>query len=82
MTGMRIGVDVGGTFTDAVLIEDDAVWTAKSPTTPNFADGVIAACELASSRDAAPFRVRDFLPADGRRHVGAELGFADTCELA
>lgn len=47
---MRIGVDVGGTFTDAVLIDGDAVWTAKSPTTPNFADGVIAAVELAAHR--------------------------------
>jgi N-methylhydantoinase A len=47
---MRIGVDVGGTFTDAVLIDDAQLWTAKAPTTANFADGVLAACELAAER--------------------------------
>jgi N-methylhydantoinase A len=32
---MRLGVDVGGTFTDAVLLSDDgAVYTAKVPSTP------------------------------------------------
>ena len=50
MASLRIGVDVGGTFTDAVVIDGDAVWTAKSPTTPDFADGVIAACALAAAR--------------------------------
>ena len=38
----RIGIDVGGTFTDVVLIEEDGrVHTAKVPTTP--ADRVIGA---------------------------------------
>lgn len=31
---MLLGVDVGGTFTDAVLLDDGAVHTAKVPTTP------------------------------------------------
>jgi len=31
---MLLGVDVGGTFTDAVLIDDGVVHTAKVPTTP------------------------------------------------
>ena len=31
---MLLGVDVGGTFTDAVLIDDGTVHTAKLPTTP------------------------------------------------
>ncbi|TFL10215.1 hydantoinase/oxoprolinase family protein [Pusillimonas caeni] len=32
----RIGIDVGGTFTDVVLIDDESgdVWSAKVPTTP------------------------------------------------
>lgn len=40
----RIGIDVGGTNTDAVLIEDGAVAAAvKTPTTPDPTDGVVAA---------------------------------------
>src|SRR4051794_38125087 len=31
---MLLGVDVGGTFTDAVLLDGGAVYTAKVPTTP------------------------------------------------
>src|SRR5258707_14951367 len=32
----RIGIDVGGTFTDVVLLDDadGRVWTGKVPTTP------------------------------------------------
>ena len=42
---MRLAIDIGGTFTDAVAITDDGrVFTAKSSTTPsNLADGVINA---------------------------------------
>ena len=41
---MHIGVDVGGTNTDAALIEGDAVLAQiKSPTTEDVASGVIAA---------------------------------------
>jgi N-methylhydantoinase A len=36
---MLLGVDVGGTFTDAVLLDDGAVHTAKSPTTPGDESG-------------------------------------------
>ena len=32
---MLLGVDVGGTFTDAVLVADGVVHTAKAPTTPD-----------------------------------------------
>jgi len=31
---MLLGVDVGGTFTDAVLAFDGRIVTAKAPTTP------------------------------------------------
>jgi N-methylhydantoinase A len=41
---MLLGVDVGGTFTDAVLLDDGAVHTAKVPTTPGSEfEGVMAA---------------------------------------
>jgi N-methylhydantoinase A len=43
-----VGVDVGGTFTDAALIVRDRLYTAKVPTTPDDqSKGVIAAIELA-----------------------------------
>lgn len=41
---MLLGVDVGGTFTDAVLVDGDRVHTAKAPTTPDDQSrGVVAA---------------------------------------
>jgi N-methylhydantoinase A len=58
---MLIGVDVGGTFTDAVLAYDGRVITAKAPTTPeDQSEGVLAAIEAAleqaggSADDKAP----------------------------
>ena len=50
MSGLCVGIDVGGTFTDAVLTDGTKVWTAKAPTTPNIGDGVLAACALAARR--------------------------------
>src|SRR6478609_9116371 len=45
---MLLGVDVGGTFTDAVLAFDGRVVTAKAPTTPDDqSEGVIAAVNAA-----------------------------------
>ena len=32
---MLLGVDVGGTFTDAALLDGDRLVTAKTPTTPD-----------------------------------------------
>ena len=44
-----IGIDVGGTFTDAVLTDGRSIWRAKSPTTPDdLSAGVLAACSLAA----------------------------------
>src|SRR6187401_3154959 len=48
---MLLGVDVGGTFTDAVLIAEGAVVTAKAPTTPrDQSEGVLAAVRAALDR--------------------------------
>ena len=45
---MLLGVDVGGTFTDAVLVAGGLVHTAKAPTTPDDQSrGVMAAVERA-----------------------------------
>ena len=52
---MILGVDVGGTFTDAVLVSADGVTTGKAPTTPDDQSlGVMAAVEEALSRADAP----------------------------
>ncbi|MEX2194448.1 MAG: hydantoinase/oxoprolinase family protein [Thermoleophilaceae bacterium] len=48
---MLLGVDVGGTFTDAVLLGPDGLVTAKAPSTPEDQSlGVIAAVEAALER--------------------------------
>jgi N-methylhydantoinase A len=42
----RVAVDIGGTFTDLVAVDDGALALEKASTTPsNFADGVIDALE-------------------------------------
>jgi N-methylhydantoinase A len=51
---MLLGVDVGGTFTDAALLAGDRVTTAKAPTTPDDqSQAVIEAVELALERAGA-----------------------------
>lgn len=48
MTGTRLGVDVGGTFTDLVALDGDALRTAKVPSTPrDQSEGVMAALAAA-----------------------------------
>ena len=47
VTGARLGVDVGGTFTDLVALVEGRLITAKVPTTPrNQARGVMRALEI------------------------------------
>ena len=55
----RVGVDVGGTHTDLVLLDErnGAITTAKVPTTPDPADGCIAA--LLDACDTAGCGVHD-----------------------
>ncbi|MDX6690652.1 MAG: N-methylhydantoinase [Solirubrobacteraceae bacterium] len=51
---MLLGVDVGGTFTDAVLATDGRLVTAKAPTTPDDqSEGVMAAVDAALQRAGA-----------------------------
>src|SRR5579875_1757149 len=93
---MLLGVDVGGTFTDAVLIADGRLYTAKAPNTPHDqSEGVLAAVRAAlSSADASPRAVRSFAHGmtvatnallEGRSArtalIGSE-GFTDVVELA
>ena len=60
---MLLGVDVGGTFTDAVLVDEDGVaYTAKAPSTPDEQHlGVMRAVEeVLAQAHAQPERVRRF----------------------
>ena len=51
---MLLGVDVGGTFTDAVVFDGLALHTAKAPTTPeDQSRGVLAAVDAALERAGA-----------------------------
>jgi N-methylhydantoinase A len=52
--GYRLGVDVGGTFTDLMLFDDEsgASWRTKTPSTPHdssegILNGLTAVCEIA-----------------------------------
>jgi N-methylhydantoinase A len=51
-----LGVDVGGTFTDAVLLEDGRVRTAKVPTTARQEESVLAATRAVGADESTPFR--------------------------
>jgi N-methylhydantoinase A len=93
---MLLGVDVGGTFTDAVLLDDGAVHTAKVPTTPGEESrGVMAAIEVvlaeagAVSGDVELFchgmtvGTNALLEERGARTaLIATKGFADVLEIA
>jgi N-methylhydantoinase A len=92
---MLIGVDVGGTFTDAVVAARGRLITAKAPTTPHDqSEGVLAAVRLALQRAGAePADVRAFahgttvatnalLEGRGARTVlVTTAGFEDVVEL-
>jgi len=65
----RLGVDVGGTNTDAVILDrsDQVLAKAKVPTTPDVTGGIVAALDKVigmSSAAAVPTR-EDALPARG-----------------
>ena len=53
ISGFVIGIDVGGTFTDAVCSDGQTTWRAKSPTNPaRFSDGVMGACAMLAQQAA------------------------------
>ncbi|MBS1678700.1 MAG: hydantoinase/oxoprolinase family protein [Actinobacteria bacterium] len=93
---MLLGVDVGGTFTDAVLLDDGTVHTVKVPTTPGEESaGVMAAVDaVIAAAGATPTDVEDFshgmtvgtnalLEERGARTaLIATKGFADLLEIA
>ncbi|HEY6694303.1 MAG TPA: hydantoinase/oxoprolinase family protein [Solirubrobacteraceae bacterium] len=59
---IALGVDVGGTFTDAVLVTDDGMTTAKVLSTPGQEEGVVAAAREALDRaGVAPGDVDHFV---------------------
>lgn len=61
MGGRRIGVDVGGTFTDVTLSLDGKLVTAKVPSTEDQSEGVIAGIEKACAEaDIDPKTVSEF----------------------
>src|SRR3954468_18993379 len=92
---MLLGVDVGGTFTDAVVAVGERLVTAKAPTTPEGqSEGVLAAVTAALERaGAAPDEVEAFAHgtttatnallegAGARTALVATEGFEDLVEL-
>ncbi|MDA0180267.1 hydantoinase/oxoprolinase family protein [Solirubrobacter phytolaccae] len=93
---MLLGVDVGGTFTDAVLAVDGRLWTAKAPTTPeDQSEGVLNAVRAVLERANEDAQgVQEFahgttaatnalLEGEGAKTVFvATKGFEDIIELA
>ncbi|HEY2300313.1 MAG TPA: hydantoinase/oxoprolinase family protein [Acidimicrobiales bacterium] len=64
-----IGVDIGGTFTDAVLTDGNTTWRAKAPTTPDeVGAGVLVACRLVADR--AGLTLESLLPRVERFGLG------------
>ncbi len=92
---MLLGVDVGGTFTDAVLVDGDRITTAKAPTTPDDQSvGVLAAIDtVLAAAGRSPGDVASFAHGmtvatnallEGkvaRTALAATEGFVDVVEL-
>ncbi len=56
MSAYLCGIDIGGTFTDCVVVDEaGCVTSGKAPSTPaNFADGLIAALEVVAGKLGRP----------------------------
>ena len=94
MAGRRIGVDVGGTFTDVTLALDGDLVTAKVPSTEDQSEGVMAgiekACEeagidpetLSEFSHAMTVSVNALLEEDGAKTALVTTdGFRDVLEI-
>ena len=67
--GVCIGIDVGGTFTDVVLMSMHSMWRAKAPTTADdVGRGVLEACSLVATR--AGTTLEELLPRVRRIGLG------------
>jgi N-methylhydantoinase A len=91
-----LGVDVGGTFTDAVLFDGQNLHTAKAPTTPgDQSRGVLAAIDAALERAGAEATAVEafahgmtvgtnalLTERGARTALVATRGFADLLEIA
>ena len=95
-TRVRVGVDVGGTFTDVVVTgADGAIHTLKLPSTPaDFSEGVVGGVrEIIESHRIDPGAVRDVVHGStvatnailerkgARTGLLTTAGFADVLEL-
>ena len=91
----RIGVDVGGTFTDVSLVVDGDLFTAKVPTTADQSvgvlDGIEKACDVAgidpdaidAFAHAMTVSVNALLERDGANTaLVTTAGFRDVLEIA
>ncbi|TAK34518.1 MAG: hydantoinase/oxoprolinase family protein, partial [Lysobacteraceae bacterium] len=72
MSMLRVGIDVGGTFTDIVAVGATRVTRGKVPSTPgNPAEGVVAACELIAAE--LGLALADFLARVDRFGLGTTV---------
>ncbi|MFC7227967.1 hydantoinase/oxoprolinase family protein [Salinirubellus salinus] len=94
MVNAEVGVDVGGTFTDVVLIADGELTTTKVPSTADQSDGVIRGIRQASAEAGiSPDQISEFshamtvstnalLESDGARTALVTTdGFRDVLEI-
>lgn len=65
---LHVGIDVGGTFTDAVAIEDGRAYTAKAFSTKDVTTGILGALEVL--RDRLGRDEEEFVPKIARFVLG------------